>query len=146
MSVRLLVKQRSQEGGSDKGTEVLLDEEEILLGRDKTCQVVLAEHAVSRSHAKISRDGALCFLEDLGSAYGTRVNGKTLPRGEKRLLRNGDIINIAQFDLTFDRVADIPKNGRGEKTSMVARQAVKCSSDVSTSVPSMSHSAARVDD
>jgi pSer/pThr/pTyr-binding forkhead associated (FHA) protein len=126
MSVRLLVKQKNQEGSSDKGTEVVLDEEEILLGRDKACQVVLAEHAVSRSHAKITRDGALCFLEDLGSAYGTRLNGKGLPKGEKRLLRNGDIINIAQFDLTFDRISDVPKGaGRGEKTSMVARQAVK---------------------
>ena len=56
MSVRLLVKQKNQEGSSDKGTEVVLDEAEILLGRDKSCQVVLAEHAVSRSHAKITQD------------------------------------------------------------------------------------------
>jgi pSer/pThr/pTyr-binding forkhead associated (FHA) protein len=125
MSVRLLVKQRSQEGGSEKSTEVILDEEAILLGRDKTCQVVLAEQAVSRSHARISSDGALCFLEDLGSAYGTLINGKQLPRGEKRLLRNGDVIGIAQFDLTFDRIAEAPKNGRGEGTAMVARQVVK---------------------
>jgi pSer/pThr/pTyr-binding forkhead associated (FHA) protein len=125
MSVRLLVTQRSQAGGSDKATEVILEDDEILLGRDKTCQVVLAEQAVSRSHARLSRDGALCFLEDLGSAYGTLINGKQIPKGEKRLLRNGDVIGIAQFDLTFDRIADVPKNGRGEKTSLVARQVVK---------------------
>src|SRR5687768_10871928 len=106
MSVRLLVKQRSHAGGSAKAVEVLLDDVEIVLGRDQHCQVVLAEQAVSRSHARISQDGALCFLEDMGSAYGTLVNGNPLPKGEKRLLRNGDVIGIAQFDVTFDRVAE----------------------------------------
>lgn len=123
MSVRLTVKQRSEAGGADKGTEVVLDEASITLGRDKACQVVLAEQAVSRAHARISRDGALFFVEDLGSAYGTQINGKKLPKGEKRLLRDGDVIAIAQFDVTFGRVMELPPSS--EKTSFVARQAVK---------------------
>src|SRR5438874_1876899 len=105
MSVRLVVKQRSEAGGADKGAEVILDSELITLGRDKSCEVVLAQQAVSRAHARISRDGSLFFIEDLGSAYGTQINGQMLPKGEKRLLRNGDVIAIAQFDVTFDRVA-----------------------------------------
>src|SRR5512133_3947750 len=113
MSVKLTVKHRSE--GAPQ--EHVLDEAVINLGREKTCQVVLAEQAVSRSHARISRDGALFFIEDLGSAYGTAVNGKKLPKGEKRLLRNGDVIAIAQFDVTFDRSADLP--AAGEKTSAV---------------------------
>jgi pSer/pThr/pTyr-binding forkhead associated (FHA) protein len=123
MSVRLLVRQRSEAGG-DKPIEVLLDEEVINLGRDKGCQVVLAQQAVSRNHARISRDGSLYFLEDLGSAYGTQVNGKALPKGEKRLLRNGDVIAIAQFDVTFDRAVERPKVS-DDKTSLVARHLVK---------------------
>jgi pSer/pThr/pTyr-binding forkhead associated (FHA) protein len=123
MSVRLTVKQRSEAGGAEKGTEILLDDPSITLGRDKTCQVVLAEQAVSRTHARISRDGTLFFLEDLGSAYGTQVNGKKLPKGEKRLLRDGDVIAIAQFDVTFGRVLELPPST--EKTSFVARQMVK---------------------
>lgn len=125
MSVRLLVRQRSEEGGADKATEVILDEEVITIGRDKSCQLVLAQQAVSRSHARISRDGTLFFLEDLGSAYGTEINGQKLPKAEKRLLRNGDVIAIAQFDLVFDRVADAPKGKDTGSTALVARQVVK---------------------
>ncbi|MBN1209841.1 MAG: FHA domain-containing protein [Myxococcaceae bacterium] len=125
MSVRLTVTQRSEAGRSAKPVEHVLDDASITLGRDKGCQVVLAQQAVSRSHARISQEGNLFFLEDLGSAYGTQVNGKPLPKGEKHRLRNGDIIAIAQFDVTFTYVANLPTGGRSEKTSFVARSMVK---------------------
>jgi pSer/pThr/pTyr-binding forkhead associated (FHA) protein len=123
MSVRLTVKQSSEAGG--KATEHVLDDAIITLGRDKSCQVVLAQQAVSRSHARITQEGNLFFLEDLGSAYGTQVNGKPLPKGEKRLLRNGDVIVIAQFDVRFDKVAELPHDVDSQKTSFVARNMVK---------------------
>jgi pSer/pThr/pTyr-binding forkhead associated (FHA) protein len=123
MSVRLTVKQSSEAGG--QATEHVLDDTVITLGRDKSCQVVLSQQAVSRSHARITQEGNLFFLEDLGSAYGTQVNGKPLPKGEKRLLRNGDVIVIAQFDVRFDKVADLPHDVDSQKTSFVARNMVK---------------------
>jgi pSer/pThr/pTyr-binding forkhead associated (FHA) protein len=123
MSVRLTVKQSSEAGA--KPTELVLDDAVITLGRDKACQVVLAQQAVSRSHARITQEGNLFFLEDLGSAYGTQVNGKPLPKGEKRLLRNGDVIVIAQFDVRFDKVAELPHDVESQKTSFVARNMVK---------------------
>ena len=128
MGTRLMVRPRNEAGGADKEREVLLDEEEILVGRDKACHLVLSQTAVSRQHAKITRDGALSFIEDLGSAFGTQVNGKTLPKGEKRLLRNGDVIAVAQFDITFDRVAEAqPQSteGRAHKTSFIAKAVMK---------------------
>jgi pSer/pThr/pTyr-binding forkhead associated (FHA) protein len=124
MAVRLTVKQRSEPGGAARGQEVILHEEPITIGRDSTCHVVLSQPGVSRSHARITRDGTLYFVEDLGSAYGTSVNGRALPRGEKRLLRNGDTIAIAQFDLVFDRLSDLAF-ATDVRTSFMARQAVK---------------------
>jgi pSer/pThr/pTyr-binding forkhead associated (FHA) protein len=123
MSVKLTVKQSSEAGG--QATEHVLEDAVITLGRDKACQVVLSEKAVSRNHARITQEGNLFFLEDLGSAYGTQVNGKPLPKGEKRLLRNGDIIAIAQFDVRFDRVTELPHDVESQKTSFVARNLVK---------------------
>ncbi len=111
--------------GTDQTKTVLLDEETITFGRDQTCQVVLAQQAVSRNHARISRDGTLFFLEDLGSSFGTSVNGQKLPKGEKRLLRNGDVIAIAQFDVTFDRVAEGSSEDVSGKTSFLSRKVVK---------------------
>ncbi len=124
MGVRLTVKMKSG-SGTDQTKTVLLDEETITFGRDQTCQVVLAQQAVSRNHARISRDGTLFFLEDLGSSFGTSVNGQKLPKGEKRLLRNGDTIAIAQFDVTFDRVADVSSDDQSGKTSFLSRKVVK---------------------
>jgi pSer/pThr/pTyr-binding forkhead associated (FHA) protein len=121
MGIRLLVRQRSEEGRAGESRELLLHEPVVTLGRDKACQVVLPLQAVSRSHARISQDGALFFLEDLGSVYGTQINGQSLPKGEKRLLRDGDVIAIAQFDLSFERLSDVPQ----DHTSMMARHMVK---------------------
>ncbi|MFB1482007.1 FHA domain-containing protein [Corallococcus sp. RDP092CA] len=123
MSVRLTVTQRSEAGGAS-GKEVVLDDSVITLGRDKTCQVVLPQQAVSRNHARISQEGTLYFLEDLGSAYGTKINGKALPKGEKELLRNGDIIAIAQYDVRFDKVVEIAPDV-SDKTSFLARGILK---------------------
>lgn len=122
MGVRLTVKQKGKEGAAPQ--TVMLDDEEITLGRDQHCQVVLAQSAVSRNHARITRDGTLFFVEDLGSSYGTQINGQKLPKGEKRLLRNGDTIEIAQFDVVFDRVADVAEDQSG-KTMFVSRNLVK---------------------
>ena len=49
MSVRLTVKQSSEAGG--KPTEFVLDDAVITLGRDKACQVVLAQQAMDDSWA-----------------------------------------------------------------------------------------------
>lgn len=124
MGVRLTVKMKGGKAGAEPKTVLLEDEEIITFGRDQGCQVVLAAQAVSRNHARISRDGTLFFLEDLGSSFGTQVNGQKLPKGEKRLLRNGDVIAIAQFDVTFDRVADVSEDVSG-KTMFVSRKVVK---------------------
>ncbi len=123
MGVRLTVKRRAEAGGAEKPHVVTLAEDVITLGRDDQCQVVLAQSAVSRSHARISRDGALFFLEDLGSSFGTLLNGARLKKNEKQLLRNGDLIAIAQFDVVFDRVAEVSE-GSGN-TMFVSRNLVK---------------------
>src|SRR4051794_34921214 len=104
MPVRLLLKSKA-ETGDQAPKELVLAHDQITIGRDTTCQVSLNEKAVSRAHARITRDRALYFLEDLGSSFGTRINNQVLPKGEKRLLRNGDIIAVGPFDLTFDRIA-----------------------------------------
>ena len=58
MSVRLTVTERTGTG-EDKPVEFVLDEATITLGRDKNCQVVLPQQAVSRAHARILQDGQL---------------------------------------------------------------------------------------
>src|SRR3954451_15997079 len=51
-----------------------LNGDSIMVGRDRTCSVVLAHPAVSRRHARITMAGGSLTLEDLKSANGTYVN------------------------------------------------------------------------
>jgi pSer/pThr/pTyr-binding forkhead associated (FHA) protein len=127
MSVRLMVRQRGEAGGHEKPTEVPIDKDRVTLGRDPSCEVVLTQSAVSRQHARLIRDGTLYFIEDLGSSFGTQVNGQKLPKGEKRLLRAGDIIAIAQFDVTLEHApgAALAEGQPAEAQAQLARQALK---------------------
>ncbi|MCL2626033.1 MAG: FHA domain-containing protein [Cystobacterineae bacterium] len=105
MNVRLTVTRRDQPGPAQESRTEVFDLDKILLGRDPGSHVVLPLQAVSRSHACITRDGDIYYIEDSGSAFGTQVNHESLPLREKRRLYTGDIIAIAQFDLLFEVIA-----------------------------------------
>jgi pSer/pThr/pTyr-binding forkhead associated (FHA) protein len=124
MAVRITVTQRTPTDPPTGGQALVLDQEVIIIGRDPACEVVLPHPAVSRSHARIIREGTLFFVEDLGSASGTTLNATSLRRGERSLLDHGDAIAIAQFTLLFDRLAEAPQ-AVNESTSLLARHAVR---------------------
>jgi hypothetical protein len=64
-----------------------------ILGREPTCDVVIADRQVSRHHARLSITDDGVFLEDLGSKNGTHHNGVSVK--EPALLQDGDVIQIA---------------------------------------------------
>jgi len=64
---------------------------EVMVGRDRTCSIVLTHPAVSRRHAKITLSGTSCVLEDLKSANGTYVNDS---RVERANLKPGDVVRF----------------------------------------------------
>jgi serine/threonine protein kinase len=64
---------------------------EVMVGRDRTCSIVLPHPAVSRRHAKITFSGTSCVVEDLKSANGTYVNNT---RVEKAKLKPGDVVRF----------------------------------------------------
>ncbi|MEO6260258.1 MAG: FHA domain-containing serine/threonine-protein kinase [Thermoanaerobaculia bacterium] len=63
----------------------------IMVGRDRTCSIVLSHPAVSRRHAKITLSGATCLVEDLKSANGTYVNNT---RVERATIKPGDVVRF----------------------------------------------------
>ena len=64
------------------------------LGREKGADILLDERTVSRSHARLSFDGAAWLLEDLQSTNGTQVNYSPVTTAK---LRDGDHISIGPF-------------------------------------------------
>ena len=63
----------------------------VMVGRDRSCAIVLAHPAVSRRHARITLSGASYVLEDLKSANGTYVNNT---RVERAKLKPGDVVRF----------------------------------------------------
>jgi serine/threonine-protein kinase len=63
----------------------------IMVGRDRTCSIVLSHPAVSRRHARITLSGHQVMLEDLKSANGTYVNNTRVDRAK---LKVGDVVRF----------------------------------------------------
>lgn len=76
-----------------------LDRDEILIGRESSCDVVLPDPGVSRRHAAIRRDQSGWILEDLNSANGLLVNGQQVEGHTS--LREKDVITIISTNLIF---------------------------------------------
>jgi len=64
-----------------------------LVGRDSSCDIVVADRQVSRHHARFSPTPRGVELEDLGSKNGTHVNGQ--PVRDPVILQDGDVVQIA---------------------------------------------------
>ncbi|UCF02077.1 MAG: FHA domain-containing protein, partial [Deltaproteobacteria bacterium] len=80
-----------------------LEEDEIIIGRDKSCQIALEGRTISRHHARIVRHEEDLFIEDLGSANGTFVNGV---RVEKSVWGANDLIIVGKFELQLRQSDD----------------------------------------
>jgi pSer/pThr/pTyr-binding forkhead associated (FHA) protein len=80
------------EPGSKTPRRLEFDKEEIVLGKDPICEVVLEDPKVSRRHARISISRGMIFLQDLRSTNGTYLNGHLI-RGE-RSIASSDVIRI----------------------------------------------------
>ena len=82
--------------------------DEITVGRSRQGNTVfLAERNVSRRHARFFRATGSVFLEDLGSANGTRVNGERL--AARRRIRPGDLVQIGDYDIALEGAEDRPR-------------------------------------
>jgi serine/threonine-protein kinase len=65
--------------------------DDALVGRDRSCGIVLAHPAVSRRHARFLIAGGQLALEDLKSANGTFVNNNRIERSN---VNDGDVIRF----------------------------------------------------
>lgn len=101
-----------QLNGSDAGRMIDLDRETSVIGSAVTCDVVCDDNLVSHRHAEVTckRDGS-CWVKDLKSRNGTRVNRVALKANE-RMLRDGDILSVAYVDFRFwdKNTTHVPSN------------------------------------
>ncbi|MBQ9166386.1 MAG: FtsW/RodA/SpoVE family cell cycle protein [Oscillospiraceae bacterium] len=76
---------------------------EVLLGRSRSCDVVLADPTVSRNHAALTRDDkGNWFLHPLRNKNGVFLNGK--PVLSTLSLSNGDVVGLGAAELSFQSI------------------------------------------
>src|SRR5262245_47577426 len=88
--------------GVEQSTRLAFGGERVTLGRARSCDVCLPEPTVSAHHAEIRREGRDWFVTDVGSANGTRLNGSDLGRRIPKLMRSGDRLRIAGFEIRIE--------------------------------------------
>ena len=85
--------------GDEVGNKVLLNKDEITIGRSKNADICLTRGDVSRTHAVIQRmDEELFLLIDKESTNGTLINEQTI---KSVLLKDRDVISIGDSQLKF---------------------------------------------
>jgi len=76
-----------------------LNKDQMILGREVRCDVMIANDSISRRHAEIVRMAEGWLVRDLGSRNGTFVNGQRI---QEYVLQEGDLITIGDVNLTFE--------------------------------------------
>lgn len=89
--------------GPEEGQVYPLEEDEVLIGRDPTCEITLEDRTLSRQHAKILINGDNLTIEDLGSVNGVLVNGVKVSSGE---LKIDDRLTLGNIELHLRPATD----------------------------------------
>jgi diguanylate cyclase (GGDEF)-like protein len=77
--------------GSNVGKLFALGASDVSLGRHSSSDLLLEDDGVSRRHARLVREGDAYYVEDLGSANGTFVQGRKI---ERHRLSDGDVFQL----------------------------------------------------
>lgn len=85
-----------------KGERLAVTHWETLLGRSKSCDVVMDYPTISRSHAVLTRyDDGSWSISDVGSKGGIQVNGK---ESKMAVLFSGDTIALGGVSFVFEPI------------------------------------------
>lgn len=80
-----------------------VERQEVSIGRASDNDLIINDFGVSRHHAKIVLDHGECFVVDLNSRNGTRLNNGMVSRAD---LKDGDEISLGKFVIRFTKTSD----------------------------------------
>lgn len=110
------------------GNEIALSRGELLMGRSRSCQVIVDDMLVSRHHARLLVSHNALFVEDLGSTNGVIVN--EAPIAGPTPLADGDRVIVGTQEMVIRAVDDgvetlPPPSPRATQTTPKAQPSVQ---------------------
>jgi pSer/pThr/pTyr-binding forkhead associated (FHA) protein len=75
-----------------------IDKDTFIIGRSRTCDLVISSSKVSRQHSSVVRENGEFYIEDLGSANGVWRDGVKI---QKEKVRDNDEFMISEEVLKF---------------------------------------------
>jgi len=109
--------------GPQPGQTFVLEQDLIAVGRDPGNNIAIEDPQISRQHARITRQGSLMVIEDLGSTNGTFANGMRLT--SPHTLANGDVISLGDaVRLTYYGAGAAVEAGLAKTEIMAGKTAV----------------------
>ncbi len=99
----------SGESGESEGSQVVLGESTLRIGRHPDEDLSLPQEPVSESHSRIRWEDGRYILKDVGSRSGTFVNDRKV---DEHVLQTGDVVEfglggpLARFEMKGDSAGD----------------------------------------
>lgn len=103
MTSKLVIEEITSSGGSELARLVA---GETLIGRDPRSGIRVENTAVSREHGVFIRIRNHWFYKDLGSTNGSWINAKPIKEGQIKLVRPGDVMQLADVPLRLKAQED----------------------------------------
>jgi hypothetical protein len=97
-----------------------LTKAETVIGRDASADIIVPAHYVSRTEAKVVREGGSYYLQNMTSRNATCVKGGVLRHLPRQLLSDGDEIRVGDYVFVFLDRDDDPLAGSGDTASGAA--------------------------
>ncbi len=97
----------------EEPVEILqVDTGSLTMGREIENSIVIDSDSVSRVHSSLFEVQGCWLIRDLQSTNGTQVNGVKVLPGQVRLLRSGDLIQIANFSIRLTELESEETEGQ----------------------------------
>jgi hypothetical protein len=77
--------------------------DELVVGRQPSCELVINDPSVSKEHARLCWQGKSdsCTVVDLGSMNGTQINGHRLEPHKEYFVQDGDLVRFGDADFAY---------------------------------------------
>jgi len=124
MGVRFVVRLREGKKTSSE-VEFPFDQTRVVLGRGQAADVRIPHRSVSEFHATVQLRNDGWFLADAESTNGTKCNGARVRSDRPKRLRDGDLIELGVYVLSFHTGVLVPEPVSAERTAELARRLLR---------------------